>query len=318
VFQNPSSAWNTLGQAFTQKYYDPKTGLYSSTTPAPQQPTSDYYLKSKAEGGTGLGDFLNTKYVSQPEYQQSAAYNPFVYKDYNYQAPTVKSVDPVIDQAWEDMYGLRAKDTEARARENKASAEDWSARQGGSLGSGRLAGLNQDINRTTQTDLDTIRKDVSSQQALQKYQEAKDVRDQQLGLDWEAQKLRGGEARYGQDVGLGEQHYGTEQGIAEKKYGYETKGAEDKYAFEQGQKQGAQKLQSAEALDAAARDRAWAESQAGKQDTMNMLTYLDDLMRVYAGQDSTAAQMKASENAAIGSALGSLFGAAGSVGSAFG
>lgn len=69
------------------------------------------------------------------------------------------------------------------------------------------------------------------------------------------------------------------------------------------------KFKSAEALDAGQRDRAFAELQADRQQKLSAQSALSDLMRIYAGQDATAASYAAAQANAAGSALGSIFGA---------
>jgi hypothetical protein len=335
----------------TGLYETPEAGA----EPPTQQSAEDYFKqyggyldKSYTPTEYQQSTYEKTGYSPSAAYQTTDYTKSSPYQQYGYQAQDVKDLAPVADSAWEAEYNKRAGDTESRWRGREQEQQDWLGQQGSSLASGRRLAQDQAMETEKQGDLDKIRAEVEGEKAQQKFSEAGRARDLGLQYGWEAEKAKGEESRYGQGYDQAESRYAQEWGKAmsdaaqkynqeESRYGQtwgrdenqmaqeiarqqsqtgqEWARDEGKYAYEDTQKLGREKMTAAESMDSAARDRSWQENQANTQNVMNMLSYYNDLMKTYAGQDATAAQYAASQSQAIGSALGGLMGGVGTAAS---
>lgn len=258
VYNNPSSAYN-LFDTYGQKTYDPTTGQYRDLAPGetpPQALTSDYYM---------------SKYGSVFD-------KP--YEQFDYQAPTVGSVDNVSDAARMNIYQRGADRISQVYNEADQSNEAWAAEQGGGVNSGRLQKLRQKNLMDKSRDVGQLSKDVDTEHEMRNYEDAKHRRDLETSLAWDATKARGDESRYGQDR-----------------------------AYDQGTK----KIATVEAIDSANRDRGFQDLQANRQQKLQQMSALLDMLRVYGGMDSTAAQLAAAQAQSAGSALSGLFGMTGKI-----
>lgn len=287
VYNNPSSAYNMFN-ASGAKTYNPTSGQYedastnSSTTNGEDALSSSSYMKN-------YGGYLDHPYNSY------AKYNPELYQSYNYQSPTVKSVDNVSKAAKENEYQSGASNITNEFGDQTKDNTDFARRQGSSLSSGRLARMNNDTQMKKQTALEGLRRGVDQEYELRNYNDAAHVRDLQTAQDAETQKLNAGENQYGQTFNQGE-----------NRYGYEAGQKENQYAYESGQNQGREKLQAVEAINTANRGQAFQELQAQRQQEASKMSALLDMLRVYGGEDSTAVQLAAAQAQAAGAALGGL------------
>lgn len=348
VFSNPNSVYNLFSQQDT--YYNPETGRYETLEvgeEAPELLTSDYYLEN-------YGDFFDEAYdpLSYSEnYQQDAytadtydpsdPYETSEYSEYDYSAPQLEVLENISDTARQNIYQSGADQIISNFQDMNESTEDWIAMQGSNLSSGRAAQLYEDNQMDRDAELNALRRDVDTEHELRVYEDAKNVRDMQADYDWQEDQLEGEEARFGQEYGQDESRYAYESGVDESRFGqeydrderqyayesgvddarysYEADQDEGRYGYESDYQRGLDKLSTVEGIDSTTQDRAFQEEQADRQQSLSVLTALNDLLRLYSGMDSTAAQLSAAESSAIGSALGGLFGGAGSaVGSALG
>jgi len=302
---DPNSPWNAMASNFQQKYYDPNTGAFTSTDPSTSKKTAEDYFQQ-------YGGYLDQGYTPQNYQKYEYSANPS-YQQFDYKPQEVKSIAPVIDSAWDTKYNMLARDTEARGRDQRQEIDDFTAKQGGSLNSGRRLGLQKDLARDQDRTLGEYRSGVEADKAFAKRDDAVAVRDKNADYGWQAQKLRGDESRYGQD--WANKEHAQQQKVAqdENLFGQEWARDEAKYGFEDNQKRGAAKLGMAEGMDTQMYNRANQERSMQQQNMGNMIGYLQDLLKIYGGQDATAVQRDAAQAQAIGSAFGGLTSAAATV-----
>lgn len=279
VYNNDSSAWNMYANLGNQYQYNPTSGRYEqASSDIPSQMTSDNYLDK-------YGSYLDKGYSQSQPYQQ-----------FDYQAPQLQSVDNISDAARASIYQRGADRISSTFRDNAQNTEDFISERGGSLSSGRAMALRKADQENKNRDLTQLDREVQTDHELRTYNDAVNRRDKQAAYDWEASMKRGGE----------------------NQYGYEAGRDENRYAFEDAQKRGRERMGVAESIDSKNRDQAFQELQANRQQTNNQFTALSDMLRIYGGMDSTAAQLEAAKAQAMGGALGGLFsGATSALGGVF-
>lgn len=261
VYDNPDSAWNLYASLGDSAKYNPTTGAYETgTAGADQNLNADYYFGK-------YGDPFSQEY-----------------KAFDYQSPTIGSVDNISDAARMNLYQRGADKIATNFRDQAQQTEDWLSSQKGSLSSGRALALkNKDMENKNRS-LQELQSDVDTQHEMRNYQDAINKRNMQADYDFKSQAQRGDESRYGQDWQ---------------------------------RDQGKQKLGFAEGLDSAQRDRAFQELQANRQQKLNQYGGLTDLMRIWSGLEGNWTNAQAAQSQAVGSALGGLFGGAGAIGGGF-
>lgn len=250
VYDDPNSAWNLYGSLGNEYSYNPSTGAYEQgAAGADQNMGADYYFGK-------YGD---------PFSQQ--------YNQFDYTAPTVGSVDNVSDAARMNIYQRGADRIATNFRDQAQQTEDWISSQGGNLSSGRALALKNKDMEDKNRGLTELQRDTDTEHEMRNYNDAIRRRDMQTDLDWQAQKLRGDESRYGQNW---------------------TKDM------------ATNRLATAEGLDAAQRDRSFGELQANRQQKLNQYGALSELMRIWSGLEGNWTNAQAAKAQAVGSALGGL------------
>lgn len=288
IYGNPDSVYNAFSSQ-NQKAYNPETGQYEDAqNTASQNLGADYYLDN-------YGQFLDQ------DYQASDPYSSKTYNAYDYQAPEVGSVENISDAARANIYQRGADKISSTYRDREQDTDEFIARNGSNLSSGRAGRLKDDLNEDRGRELTELQRTTDTEHELRTYNDAAHRRDLEAEYDYGTDARRGGESRYGEE-------FNRDEG----RYGYETNRDEGRYAYEADQTQGKEKLGIAEGIDTSNRSQGFQELQANRQQDANKMTALLDMLRVYGGMDSTAASLEAAKANAMGSALGGLFGAAGS------
>lgn len=292
VYGNPNSAYNLFSENNSQRY-NAKTGQYETPdagAPADDSLSAENYLDQ-------YGQYLDTAYNKTGPYQASE------YNQFNYTSPTIGSVENISDAARADIYQKGADRISSAYRDEQQNLDDFLARNNSNLSSGRAARAKNEIAENRTRELTGLERQTETDHQMRKFNDAAHVRDMQASQDQQTQLSQGNENKTAQMFNQDE-----------NRYAYDTGNKENKYAYEAGQKQGQDKFGIVEGINTNNRNQAFQELQANRQQTANKQTWINDLLRIYAGQDATAAQLQAAKANAIGSTLGGLFGAAGAVG----
>lgn len=264
---------NAAYKQFSQAVYDDPNSAYNLYS---AQDAKTYNpATGKYEAGTTSIETQNADYYM-------GKYGDFYDKGYNqfdYNAPQLEALTPISDTVRQNIYQSGADQIVKNFQDINNATDEWVAMQGSNLSSGRAGQLKKDDLNQKNEGLSTLKRNVDNEFELRNYDDAKYVRDTNADYKWQEQGAQAGENRYG---------------------------------YESDYNRGKDKLGTAEAIDSANRDRGFGEYQADRQQNLNRQTALNDLLRVYAGMDSTAAQLEAAKAQGYGSALSGLFGAAGS------
>ena len=202
--------------------------------------------------------------------------------DQNYTPTTfdtnqVETLDPLSDQIRKNMYQSGADQIVKNFQNVANSRESWINQQGQNLSSGRAEKLRQDDELSKNAELSGLKRRTDTEFEIRNWEDAQKVRDENASRMERAQSAQESANQFGAGFNYN---------------------------------RGKDRLATAEAIDSGVRDRAFGELQANRQENANKITSLDDLLRIYAGMDSTAAQLQAAKAQGYGSALGGLFGAA--------
>ena len=324
VYDNPNSPWNMLS-GDDQKFYNPRTGRYDSTGAGKSgnAQTGKDYLRN-------YGGYLDQDYQAQSPYEASSytaapEYGQRDYQDYDYTSPTIPGVENISEAARANIYQRGADKIASTFRERAEQTEDFISGQGGSLKGGRAERLRDEQMQDKGRALSELGRDVDTEHEMRVFQDKQRVRDMQAQQDFDTDLRRGEEAKFGQLFGQGERRYGYESGRDEGRYGYEAGRGENRYGYESGrdesrygyedeQRRGRERLGIVEGIDTKARDQAYQEFQGTRQQNLQKVSALLDLLRVYGGLEGNAVALKAAEAQSTGSALGGLFGGLGSLG----